>query len=111
MKRLRWLLVVIGLAIVGSAGYWFGLRQGADFGLAFASGLRASSSLSSLIYLQAIQDAKINLYTTSMETNVDAALIINHDLEERPAFRLSPLLWGPEVEASRRESLTRLATY
>src|SRR5438093_248106 len=108
MKRLHWLLVVISLAIVGSTGYWFGLRQGADFGLAFASGLRGSSSL---MYLQAIQDAKINLYTPVMETDVDTALLINHDMEGRPAFRLSPLLWGADVEAGRRESLTRLADY
>jgi hypothetical protein len=108
MKRSHWLLVVIGLGIVGSAGYWFGLRQGADFGLAFASGLSGSSSL---MYLRAIQDAKINFYTDVMETDVDTALIINHDIEERPAFRLSALLWEAEAEAGRRASLTRLADY
>jgi hypothetical protein len=109
MKRPYFLFVVIGVGIAGSAaGYWLGLRQGAGFGVALASALRGSSAP---LYLQASHDAQINLYTDAMESAVDEALFINHFLEDNPAFRLLPPLWGSDIEASRHDSLTRLANY
>ena len=116
MKRSRHLLVVICIGIAALvAGYWLGLRQGADFGVEFASTLRGSSSL---MYLQAIQDGKftiqdtkVNVYVNGLESQVDEALFQNYYLEDHPAFRFLPRLWGSDVEAARREYLTRLANY
>ena len=116
MKRSRYLLVVIVIGIAGLvAGYWLGLRQGLDFGGEFASALRGSGALG---YLQAIQDgtvtirdAKRNVYANVLESQVDEALFMNYYLEDHPAFRFLPRLWGSDVEAYRREYLTRLANY
>jgi hypothetical protein len=116
MKRSRHLLVVIcvGIAVL-VACYWLGLRQGADFGVEFASTLSGSSSL---IYLQAIQDGKftiqdtkVNAYLAGLESQVDEALLQNYHLEGHPAFRFLPSLWRSDAEAARREYLTRLANY
>jgi hypothetical protein len=65
----------------------------------------------SLTYLQAIQDGKINDYAILMESDVDQTLFANHYLEESSVFRLLEPFWGADIEASRRDSLTRLANY
>jgi hypothetical protein len=108
MKRAHVLLVVVGVAIAASAaGYWVGLRQGDKSGV-FIMAMRAPTSL---MYLQAIQDGNIDQYAILMEYDIDETLLANHYLEEQPMFRILPPFWGADAEASRRESLTRLADY
>ena len=108
MKRPQWLLVIIGFAIVGLTSYWLGLRSGAEFGIAFADALRGSRSIDSL---EGIWNGKSALHSVVLESDVDNALIWNHGLEDRPAFRFLPSPWGADVEAYRRKTLTRLADY
>ena len=103
-----WLLVIIGLGIVGLTSYWLGLRQGAVFGMAFSSALKGYGSVDSL---SALRDGKVEVLAAGMESEADSALYINHDLEDTPAFRFLPLPWGSDVEAYRRKSLTHVADY
>jgi hypothetical protein len=108
MKRLHWLLVVIGFGIVGLTGYWLGLLSGADFGVAFENAMRGSSSIDSL---ELIRKGKIASRSVVWESDIDNALYINHMLENHPAFRFLPSPWGHDIEAYRRKTLTRLADY
>ena len=109
MKRIHVFFGVIGVAAAAAAcGYWYGLRQGAESSVAFTSALNATTSL---MYLEAIRDGRINGYDVVMESEVDNALFINHYLEEAPAFRILPPPWGKDAEGTRRKSLTRLADY
>jgi hypothetical protein len=108
MKRPHWLLVVIGVGIVGlAAGYWLGLRQGGESGT-FSDALTASASV---WYLEGSQDAKITVCILEAESRIDGALIANHTLEEQPWFRILPPMWGSKLGVARRESLVRLANY
>jgi len=107
MKRAHVILVVVGVAIAAAAaGYWVGLRQG-DASRAFAMAMRAPTSV---MYLEAIWDGKINGYAMLVES-IDETLLANHHLEEGFVFRLLPPFSGVDAETSRRESLTRLANY
>ena len=109
MRPVRVLLLMIGVGVTAlSVGYWHGLRQGANFGGAFSSALDGSRALR---YQQAIEEERSNLYAREMESKIDEALILSHFLEDEFVFRLAPTVWGTEVDASRRESLTTIAGY
>ena len=109
MKRAHVLLIVVGVAVVASATcLWLGFRQGREFTGAFTHAMTAPASL---VYLQAIQDGKIDDYTILMESDIDRTLLVNHHLEENSVFRLLGPFWGADLEAGRRDSLTRLANY
>ena len=109
MKRIYSLLLVVGVAIAAAAtAYWLGWRQGGEFSTVFTSTAQATEAL---MYLRAIEEGKIDYYTVVMESDIDSALFLNYYLEESAAFRFLPLAWGSDIEASRREYLTRLANY
>jgi len=107
MKRAQALLLLVVAIAASTTGYWVGIRRG-DESRAFTLAMRASTSL---MYLQAIQKGNIDQYTQVMETDIDSTLLANHHVEEDPLFRILPPRWGTDGEASRRESLTRLADY
>ena len=108
MKRISALLLAVVPGIIGlGAGYWLGVREGANIGLMLDSAPRGSIAL---IHIQAIEAGKTQNMVTMLESDVDNALLWNCALE---GDLLSPLLhplWGfdtPGLPAY----LTRIANY
>lgn len=60
MYRPHGLLVIIGLIIAALIGYWLGLRQGSDFGVAFATALRGGGAVGDM---QLIRDSRIDMFS------------------------------------------------
>ena len=91
---------------VSSLTFWLGFREGAEVGLMLDSGPRGGISL---FHLQSMEKGATRNMTTSLESDVDLALIWAHRLEGYPLLPAIEPLWG--ISTQNRGSLERLANY
>jgi len=102
-----WLIVLAAALASAGAGFWFGVRAGANVGLMIDSAPRAAISLH---HLQAIAAGRTTNTVVGLESDIDTALLWNHTLEENLLYPFLEPVWGFPVEAD-RQYLTRLADY
>ena len=101
------LLVVVALPSAAIA-FWFGLREGWNVGIMADSIPRGGISLH---HIQKLSGGMVTRNTmTSLESDVDMALLWAYNLEHHPLRPILNAVWGTEILLN-ETSLRRLADY
>ena len=108
MKTFRlWLSICIVTMLSVATGFWVGIRMGADIGFVIDSVPRAAISLH---HLHGIAAGKTDNTVIGLESDIDNALLWQHQLEQSGMYPLLEPVWGFHV-GERLKYLNRLADY
>ncbi len=109
MKRsLVAIAVLLACGASAGLGYWYGMSQGWDLGVAAESMPRGAIATHQLGMLQA---GKPRTVIIALESDVDVGLIWGHDILQHPMRELWRPLWGFQVYPQYEEYLVRMAKY
>src|SRR5258708_5157343 len=100
--------VLVACGASAGLGYWYGVRQGWDLGIAADSMPRGDMAT---YHLGVLQAGKPRTVIIALESDVDVGLIWGDEILQHPMRELWRPLWGFEVYPEYEKYVVRMAKY